>query len=163
VVPFNRSKPVNTDSTAARSVAVSWLARRDYASTELRKKLVSRGFGPEATDSAIAALVEERALDDARFAGNYVSYRIAKGQGPYRIRSDLRALGLAAETIESALTAAADWARLARQARVRKFGAAVPTGRAEAARQARFLQYRGFSSDDIRSALDADFDPDGES
>jgi regulatory protein len=36
----------------------------------------------------------------------------------------------------------------------------VPESWPEKARQARFLQYRGFSSDHIRAALGADFDSD---
>ena len=48
----------------------------------------------------------------------------------------------------------------AREARIRRFGPEVPLERAQKVRQARFLQYRGFSSDHIRSALGPDFDLD---
>jgi len=45
--------------------------------------------------------------------------------------------------------------------RARRFGAEVPADWREKARQARFLQYRGFSADHIRSALGAsDFETD---
>jgi regulatory protein len=58
-----------------------------------------------------------------------------------------------------------DWAQRARDTRRRKFGEAPPADWAERGRQARFLQYRGFSTDHIRSALggseaDLDLDPD---
>jgi regulatory protein len=66
---------------------------------------------------------------------------------------------VAADVIEAAL-AGPDWRALAREVRVRKFGTTEPPGWRERARQARFLQYRGFSSDHIGSALGADFDPD---
>jgi SOS response regulatory protein OraA/RecX len=36
----------------------------------------------------------------------------------------------------------------------------IPESWSDKARQARFLQYRGFSSDHIRFALGSDFDPD---
>jgi regulatory protein len=49
--------------------------------------------------------------------------------------------------------AAADWGRAAREARRRKFGASPPADYRERAKQARFLQYRGFSSEQIRAAL----------
>jgi regulatory protein len=39
-----------------------------------------------------------------------------------------------------------------------KFGLQIPTSWVQRARQARFLQYRGFSSDHIRSATGADPD-----
>ena len=42
----------------------------------------------------------------------------------------------------------------------RRFGADLPDTWPEKAKQARFLQYRGFSGDQIRAALGPDFDPD---
>jgi regulatory protein len=105
-------------------------------------------------------LTEERVLNDGRYAENYVSYHADRGQGPLRIAADLKALGLPAGVIETALATGPDWRTLAREVRVRKFGTQEPLGWPEKARQARFLQYRGFSSDHIRLALGADFDLD---
>jgi len=95
-------------------------------------------------------------LDDARFAQAYVSYHAGRGQGPVRIGAELAALGLTAGEIDAALSAGPDWRALAREVRARKFGAAEPESRSEKSRQARFLQYRGFSSDHIRFALGSD-------
>jgi regulatory protein len=148
------------DPTAARSAAVVLLARRDYASGELRGRLAGQGFEPSVVESTIGELIAERALNDARFATNYVSYHAARGRGPLRIAADLKALELAGELIEQALAAGPDWRMLAREARIRKFGPDEPIEWPEKARQARFLQYRGFSSDHIRLALGADFDLD---
>ena len=61
-----------------------------------------------------------------------------------------------------------DFMALARAARRRKFGPEIPKDRKERSRQARFLQYRGFSTDHIRAVLegdpddDSDLEPDGE-
>jgi regulatory protein len=77
-----------------------------------------------------------------------------------RIAADLRAFGLPPELIETVLAAGHDWRLLARELRARKFGAEPPTDWPEKVRQARFLQYRGFSSDHIRAATGADFDSD---
>jgi regulatory protein len=104
----------------------------------------------------LGELRARRALDDARFAENFVSYRAARGQGPARIRQDLKALGIPSELLDSAIAQGADWAGLCRRARVRKFGPQPPGAWAEKARQARFLQYRGFSSDHIRLVLGSD-------
>jgi len=60
----------------------------------------------------------------------------------------------------TALATGPDWRILASEVRLRKFGTQEPPGWPEKARQARFLQYRGFSSDHIRSALGADLDLD---
>jgi regulatory protein len=148
------------DPASARSAAIALLARRDYATGELRGRLERKGFDASVVESTIGELIAERALNDARFAANYVSYQAARGRGPLRIAADLKALGLPGELIEAALAEGPDWRVLARQVRVRKFGPDPPSDWPDQARQARFLQYRGFSSDHIRLALGADFDLD---
>jgi regulatory protein len=148
------------DPEAARMAAVSLLARRDFASGELRQKLGSQGYEASVAAAVVSALIAERALDDARYAENYVAYHAGRGQGPIRIASDLRALGIPTELIEAAVASGPDWRALAREVRTRKFGGESPAEWKERTRQARFLQYRGFSSDHIRAATGADFDPD---
>ena len=79
-----------------------------------------------------------------------------RGQGPLRIRRDLAELGLPAALIESQLESHGEWAALARKVLSRRFGAKPPRGWPDKARRMRFLQYRGFANDHIRSALGAD-------
>lgn len=148
------------DPAAARLAAVAWLARRDLPSGELRERLGARGFGPEATAVALAALAAEGVLNDERYAHNYVAYHGARGRGPIRIGADLRAHGLPQELIEAVLASGPDWRAAAAAARARRFGKAAPASWREKARQARFLQYRGFSADHIRAATGADPDTD---
>jgi regulatory protein len=151
---------VAAEPSAVRRAALALLARRDFPSGELRSRLERRGFDAVAVSAVIQELIEERALNDGRFAGNYVSYEAARGRGPVRIRAELTALELPGELIEAALVEGPDWRALAREVRRRKFGPGLPADWTQKARQARFLQYRGFSSDHIRSALGADFDLD---
>lgn len=150
------------DPQAVRRASVALLAGRDFSSGELREKLQGQGYEKEIVAEAVVELVQGGVLNDARYAENYVSYRAGRGQGPTRIAMDLRALGISTEVIDAALAAGPDWAARARETRIRKFGVEPPESWAEKGRQARFLQYRGFSSDHIRAALDGDFDPDGE-
>ena len=164
-MPFRRTKrPANskraTDPDAAREAAIALLARRDFASGELREKLRSRGYDPEVAAGVVTELTEERLLDDARYAENYVAYHAGRGLGPMRIGADLLSFGLPSELVEAALAAGHDWRLLAREILARKFGAEPPADGSEKIRQARFLQYRGFSSDHIRAATGADFDSD---
>ena len=149
-----------TDATAAELAAVALLARRDFACGELGAKLRERGFDPAVVLELIEALRHRRLLDDGRYAGNFVRYHSARGQGPVRIRRDLEAVSVDAELIEVALEAVPDWGALARQVRRRRFGAKPPELWREKGRQARFLQYRGFSNDHIRTALGPDFELD---
>ena len=143
-----------------REAAVALLARRDHSRSELERRLGSQGYSPEDVAALIGEFIQSRALDDTRFAQNYVSYHAGRGQGPLRIQADLEARGVAAGLIEAALAEGPDWHALARGQCRRRFGAEAPAGRREQVRQARFLQSRGFSSDHIRAALGADFDAD---
>ncbi len=148
------------DPEAIRAAALTLLARRDWLTGELGARLHSAGGDSQAIAGVIAELVQERLLDDTRYAERYVASRAERGQGPLRIAADLASLGAARDLIEAAIEAGPDWRAVASAVRRRKFGDGPPDSWAEKARQARFLQYRGFSSDHIRAATGADLEPD---
>lgn len=150
----------NASTADVRLAALRLLARRDFATTELRERLLAKGFEPAWVEESVAELTAAKALDDARYAGNYVSYHGGRGEGPLRIAAQLRRLGVAEGLIEAALAEGPDWPVLARRVRQNRFGAKPPSNWPEKARQARFLQYRGFSADHIRAATGADPDLD---
>ncbi len=160
----SQQHPANSDQradpAAVQSAAVTLLARRDFASAELRAKLRSQGFDEGVAGEVIAELAARGVLDDRRFAENYVNWHAGRGQGPIRIAADLRRHGLSEGLIDAALASGPDWHALARRARSAKFGRQPPATWADKARQARFLQYRGFSSDHIGAATGADPDVD---
>jgi regulatory protein len=145
-----------------REAAIALLARRDHSRMELERRLLAQGYSAEELGALVPELIESRALDDVRFAHNYVSYHVARGQGPVRIRVELEALGIGGELLEAALAHEQDWLALAREQRSRRFGPKIPASRVEQVRQARFLQSRGFSSDHIRAAVGADFEADSQ-
>ena len=149
-----------TDAAAARGAAVALLARRDFASAELAANLRAKEFDEATAAGVIAELTRQGILDDARFAQNYVAYHAGRGQGPLRIRANLRRLGLAPDAVDMALAAGPDWRSLAVKVCRAKFGPLPPSSWSQKARQARFLQYRGFSSDHILAATGADPDLD---
>jgi regulatory protein len=148
----------HTDAQAARAAAIALLARRDFASGELRQRLRAKAFDDSAVAAAIAELTREGVLNDERYAQNYVVWHAGRGQGPIRIAAELRRQGLAAALVDAALAGGPDWRALAAKARSRRFGREPPANWPEKARQARFLRYRGFSSDHIRAATGADPD-----
>jgi regulatory protein len=129
------------------------LARRDFCSAELAARLGASGFEPAAVQGAVEQLIEQRYLNDERYARLFVALHADRGHGPLRIAQDLRDRGLPTALIEMQLETHGHWADLARATRARRFGPEPPTSWVEQARQARFLQYRGFSNDHIRAAL----------
>jgi len=136
------------------------LARRDHASEDLRRKLLDKGYDPTVVADVIERLCGEKLVDDRRFLESFISYHAARGQGPHRVRAELRKSGLQGEIVEQGLTAYGDWIADLRKARQKKFGAQLPTHYADKQRQARFLSYRGFTGAQIRLALGFDTDID---
>jgi regulatory protein len=147
------------DERTVRTAALALLAGRDFGREELARRLQRRGYGRDVIESVVAGLVRERLLSEARFTEQFIRQHAGRGHGPLRIRAELRSRGVADADIDTALEAAAeDWAAIAREARRKRFGAAGPADFRERARQGRFLQYRGFSSEQIRAALGPDDD-----
>jgi regulatory protein len=108
------------------------------------------------------ALRAEKLLDDQRYTANFVAYHAARGQGPLRVRAELRRHGLEGDLVEECLGAFPDWIVHLRKARQKKFGATLPGNYADKQRQVRFLGYRGFTSAQIRTALGFDIDLDAD-
>lgn len=141
------------DPVAARKKAMDFLARREHSADELVIKLVKSRFSSETAAAAVSQLRDEGLQSDERFVESFVQSRVNQGKGPQRIRVDLRQRGVADAAIAQALEAAdPDWYALACATRERKFGPALPTEYKEKARQMRFLQYRGFETDQIQAA-----------
>ena len=136
------------------------LARRDYSCEDLRLKLLEKGYDASVVLPLLEALRGEKLLDDRRYLENFVAYHAARGQGPVRIRVDLRRHGLLGPLVEEYLDAYPDCITLLKKACLKKFGAIPSQDYADRRLQARFLSYRGFTSAQIRTALGLDTDLD---
>ena len=141
----------------ARKKAMDFLARREYGQTELIRKLADKGYDRSVAEQAVNKLTEDGLQSDQRFAEAFVQSRINQGKGPVRIRLDLGQRGVGDAAIEIAIEgAAANWFELARDVRLRKFGAGKPSDFKAKAKQMRFLQYRGFEQDHVQAAFNSD-------
>jgi regulatory protein len=149
--------PPGADAKAVEVAAVRILTRREHTREELRRKLLDKGFGAEVVDPVIEKLAGKRLVSDERYVASFVHQHAKRGQGPVRIRAELRQRGIEPARIDEELERAeVDWPALATEVRRRKFGAGVPKSLSERAKQSRFLQYRGFDTDQIRAALRSD-------
>lgn len=142
----------NPMSNELRQKAIRLLARREHTRTELAHKLAGHGT-QEAIDAVLAELQASHLQSDSRFAESYVRSHAAR-LGAARLRQTLKTKGVAGELIEQHLAHDTLPGELERARTVlgRKFSAA-PVDAREWARQARFLQGRGFASGIIRDAL----------
>jgi regulatory protein len=148
------SNSATADEKAVEAAAVRLLAGREHSTEELRRKLVHKGYPPDKIEPVIQKLAGKRLVSDERFTASFVHHHAKRGQGPVRIRAALRQQGIADAQVEEALRRAEiDWVQLARQVRRRKFGAGTPRSLGERAKQARFLQYRGFDAEQLRATF----------
>jgi regulatory protein len=148
------------DSRAARVAALDALARRDRASCDLQRKLRDKGYDPAVVEEVIDRLRDEKLIDDRRYLENFIGFRAARGQGPVRVRAELRKIGMQGDLVEDHIQAYGDWIDQLRRVRQKKFGTQLPTDYADRQRQARFLQFRGYMGSQVRVALGFDFDID---
>ncbi len=149
------------DPLAARLAALKLLNRRDYGVRELCERLVAYGYLRPTADAVVEKLQSEKLVDDARFAEHFVAYHANRGQGPVKIAHRLREAGVTDAEISAAVDASAvEWRQRCADVRRRRFGAKAPATWAERGRQARFLNQRGFSAEQIRTAIGQGFDED---
>jgi regulatory protein len=140
--------------------ALRLLAQREHSRLELARKLAVHA---EDSQDEISALLDHLQqvglLSDERFAASFVRSHAGRF-GLARLRYDLGQRGVAEEIAEAALAHELDGEggsyggelERARAVWQKKFGAA-PSDARDYARQARFLQGRGFSADTLRKLL----------
>lgn len=144
------------DAAKARRLAIGWLARREHSRAEVIAKLVRKGCTDEVAARVASDLITEDYLSDERLAEAVARSRRRRGYGPMRIRKELEQKGVADETIGLWSDGASDiWQAEAERVRRRKFGERMPQNFEERAKQARFLQQRGFTYDQIQRALNS--------
>lgn len=132
--------------------AVAYLARREHSRAELAKKLSAYGTQEE-IDSVLNSLQDAKLLSDQRFAAAFVRSR-AERFGAGRLRQELRQRGVEDGLVEQELKVEDMPSEIERARMVwkKKFDA-QPADARDWAKQARFLQGRGFSTDVIRRVL----------
>lgn len=117
--------------------------------------MLKKGCAEAIAAEVVRQLEAERLLSDDRFMESLIRARRNRGYGPLRIQKELQEKGVAPEAIASWLDATSrDWIDDIRRVQRKKFGAHLPRNYTERARQARFLQYRGFTYDQIQQLLD---------
>ena len=137
-----------------RGTALNLLSRREHSRAELERKLRRKGFSPDAIEAALDALGAEGLQSDERYTEAYVRWRYGRGYGPRRILAELRERGISGAFAERFVdTSNSVWIENSRAAHLKKFGASPSVEPAERARQTRYLEYRGFTHEQIRAAL----------
>lgn len=137
---------------------VGLLARREHSEFELRKKLKVREFEDADIDIAIDRLLEKDYLSDSRFAISTCRYRANRGYGWRYIANELKQKGVCSIIIQELQNnCEIDWYLQVELAYNKRFGESrvkdPKQAQKEQAKKIRFLQYRGFSHDEIFSVV----------
>lgn len=137
---------------------VGLLARREHSEFELRKKLKVREFEEADIDIAIDRLLEKDYLSDSRFAISTCRYRANRGYGWRYIANELKQKGVCSIIIQELQNnCEIDWYLQVELAYNKRFGESrvkdPKQAQKEQAKKIRFLQYRGFSHDEIFSVV----------
>ncbi len=158
-----------------RGKAYYLLSRREHSACELRRKLLykppsklpgkshdklhgkSHDDQPEMVERLLAELAEQNAQSDFRFTEQHCRRRFHGGRGPVKLRYELSQHQIAQLLIDSVMSDyATKWSALAAEVRQRKFGDA-PASYHAWAKQSRFLQQRGFTSEHIGRYAESNF------
>lgn len=137
-----------------RHTALDFLARREYAEGELLQRLLKAGFTQEEILPVLQALSAENLLNTGRFVTAWIDRRRRRGMGPLRIRAELSQKGIPDKDIQAGLLLQSDsWEQAAHEAWQKRFRDALPKDLHERAKQMRFLQGRGFTSEQIEAVF----------
>ena len=131
--------------------AVELLSYRQMSGKEMRSKLIRKGFEAEAAEAAVAKLFELRLLDDEQYAAAVVRHYTAKGYGAGRIRAELAHRGVDRDYWDEAL-ASASGSDEKLMSYIRSH-LRDPDDRDQKRKVSAALYRRGYSWDEIRSAL----------
>lgn len=162
-------------ATDVRRAAMDLLARREHGADELAAKLRRRftkyrkNNAEDAFDSdgaskdmpveqlidliheEVQKLTDSGLQSNARLAESFIRSRANRGQGPLKIRMELRQKGISDAEVELAMEeAATDWHAVALEVAEKKFQLEDPDPKQRAKRQ-RFLQQRGFTFEQIQA------------
>lgn len=138
-----------------RRAAMDLLARREHSRQELQRKLARRfAVDAEVIFSVINQLTQEGLQSDQRLAEAFLRYRSNRGQGPLKIKAEMREKCIESALIEQIFDEAnIDWFDLALRVLEKRYGKGSAVDASERAKRTRFLQQRGFSFDQIQTVM----------
>lgn len=145
-----KTTPLPLNFKALYMLALKWLTRREHSVLELRNKLCEKTDDAKLITEIIEQLLQKKYLDDTRFAESYARMRANKGCGLLRIKQELKQKGVIAENLNKNNQADI------KQIFQKKFGSQKAKDKSELAKQIRFLQYKGFSFEEIKKVIKHD-------
>jgi len=147
---------MNDEQAQIHDSAIRMLSLREHSRFELRRKLAQKKqFAAGDIEPVLDALQADGLQSDHRFAEQYIRSRSNKGYGPNRIRLELKEKGISDDLASIGFEQSEiDWFELVRQVKHKKFKDKIATDWQEKSKQIKFLDYRGFTQEQIRTCVD---------
>ena len=153
--------PSDTSPAAATTAGLVLLGRRELTSSQLRERLLRKGYPADSVSEALDRLTARGLIDDARAAGARARHGVAiHRRGRERVLREVKSLGVTDETARRAVAAAFDEVdedRMVADALQRKLrGAPIPKEPRDRQRLYGWLLRQGFESHRIQRVLRGD-------
>jgi regulatory protein len=153
--------PTDTSPAAAATAGLVLLGRRELTTSQLRERLLRKGYPDTSVAEAIDRLTARGLVDDARAAGARARHGVVvHRRGRARVLREVKSLGVTDEVARRAVAAALDDVdedRMVADALQRKLkGAAMPKDPRDRQRIYGWLLRQGFDSHRIQRVLRGD-------
>ncbi|RME86602.1 MAG: regulatory protein RecX [Zetaproteobacteria bacterium] len=87
----------------AKALALRMLARREYCASEMKHKLLAKGFSEAVAEEVVAGLVRSGLLSDRRFAEAYLRGRLRRGDALWLAAAKARQKGVDEQALAEAV------------------------------------------------------------
>jgi regulatory protein len=115
----------NDNVKAIKATALRYLARREYSRLELFRKLSQKYASGDTIQNVLTQLKEQGYQSDDRFTEMFIRSKVRAGNGPFKIKIELREKGICESTVLSAFDKQSiDWFAVAEQVKNKRFGRA---------------------------------------
>lgn len=131
--------------------AESFFQTESFTNESLPNECLSKQSLSELVELEVAKLTESGLQSDTRLAESFIRAKANRGQGPMKVKMELRQKGLSDDIIQQAMMESeVDWQTLAIEVSAKKFSRDFsPSDPKQRAKRQRFLQQRGFSFEQI--------------
>lgn len=156
---FNKNKTIEpiTDKQKLRNRALYWLSKKEYSIHDFAKKLDNVCEISGLKNELLEDFIKRDWLNEQRYMASFVRMKLSAGLGLNRIKQELQSHGIKSSDAELYLEALeTDWFAQAQSTYDKKYGS-KPLDKKdfkEKAKRFRFMQYRGFSPDQINYAIE---------
>lgn len=144
---------LGSERALARDRALEFISRRPMSGKELRDKLLQKGESEDAAEYCVQWLTDNGFLNDESYSAAIARHYAAKGYGEGRIRAELSRRGISRELWDDAVDSMPD-----NSDKMHKFISARlkdPNDRDQVRKVSQALYRRGYSWEDIRSAMNS--------